>query len=147
MSLIWEYWTSQSVPLDKGQFSEKQTDECLYFEAEEAHPQWSIQKFDKLDFSYTYMLILTWDHYLRIGPLLFNMTISIFPLGKPSIKKKRNFVNKIHKRGGAGVTEFIKPIFFLQKLKMHYYELLIAFSRFKGGFQGSGGALWIFLSP
>ena len=37
-------------------------------------------------------------------------------LGKPSIKKKRNFVNK-----------------------MHYYELLIAFSKFKGGFQGSGG--------
>ena len=45
-------------------------------------------------------------------------------------------MNKIHKRGGAGLTGFIKPIFFLQKLKMHYYELLIAFSRFKGGFQG-----------
>ena len=29
-----------------------------------------------------------------------------------------------------------EPIFFLLKLKMHYYELLIAFSRFRGGFQG-----------
>ena len=47
-------------------------------------------------------------------------------LGKPSIKKERNFVNDgIH-----------KTYLFLQKLKMHYYELLIAFSRFRGGFQG-----------
>ena len=46
-------------------------------------------------------------------------------------------MNKIHKRGeGGGLTEFIKPIFFLQKLNLHYYELLIALSRFRGGFQG-----------
>ena len=41
-------------------------------------------------------------------------------------------MNKIHKQGGAGLTEFIN--LFLQKLKMHYFELLIAFLRFRGGF-------------
>ena len=128
------------MPLDKGQNSEKQTDECLYFEAEEAHPQWPIQKFGKLDFSYTYVdfdlrsLFAHWSTTLQHDHLNF-------PFREAINKKKMNFVNKIHKRGGAGLTEFIKPIFFLQKLKMHYYELLIVLSRFKGGFQGSGEAL------
>ena len=35
---------------------------------------------------------------------------------------------------GGGLTEFIKPIFFFKSLKCINYELLIAFSRFRGGF-------------
>ena len=54
-------------------------------------------------------------------------------LGKPSIKKKRIFGKKIQKRGG-GSDGIHKTYFFLQKPKMHFYELLIAFSRFRGGF-------------
>ena len=40
--------------------------------------------------------------------------ISPHPLGKPSIKKKRIFVNKIHKRGG-GSDGIHKTYFFSSK--------------------------------
>ena len=61
------------------------------------------------------LAILLWRQQIATGLVFvsYKSRMLVVQSGKPSIKKKRIFVNKIHKRGG--LTEFIKPIFFSSK--------------------------------